>query len=218
MAPIFRAVNASPAVLELLIGAGADVNVVFFIDHHHYETALHIASRLGLVQQVAVLLAAGADVNAEIQWCGSRSPRTPLDQAIRHEPGARVCSLLLRAGATFPQSPAFYLGAAIGATCRVRNSRGRGTFNLAYVQIIQKAGGIRPYEALVKKSLTAMLEPKLPQIPKEIIPTIVEFWAHAGDYCMPFCMPFGPETLVRRGLEQIAARVANGNVVVASHK
>ena len=93
-----------------------------------------------------------------------------------------------------------------------------GTFNLAYVQIIQKAGGIRPYEALVKKSLTAMLEPKLPQIPKEIIPTIVEFWAHAGDYCMPFCMPFGPETLVRRGLEKIAARVANGNVVVASHK
>ena len=59
---------------------------------------------------------------------------------------------------------------------------GTGTFNLAYVQKIQKAGGIRPYEALVKKSLTAMLEPKLPQIPKEIIPTIVEFWAHVGDY------------------------------------
>ncbi len=87
-----------------------------------------------------------------------------------------------------------------------------------YLQKIKSAGGFRRYEALVKKSLTAMLEPKLPQIPKEIIPTIVEFWAHAGDYCMPFCMPFGPETLVRRGLEQIAARVANGNVVVASHK
>ena len=84
------------------------------------------------------------------------------------------------------------------------------------MQTIQNAGGIKQYEALVKKSLTAMLEPKLPQIPKET--TIVEFWAHAGDYCMPFCMPFGPETLARRGLEQIAARVANGNVVVASHK
>ena len=135
---------------------------------------------------------------------GSRSPRTPLDQAIRHEPGARVCSLLLRAGATFPQSPAFYLGAAIGATCRVRNSRGRGTFNLAYVQKIQEAGGFRQYEALCKKSLIALLEPKFPQIPAEVIPTIVEFWAHAGDYCMTF----GPATLVRRGLEQIAARVA----------
>ena len=87
---------------------------------------------------------------------------------------ARVCPLLLRAGATFPHSGAYYLGAAL--------AHPPGAFNLAYVQKIQNAGGIQRYEALVKKSLTAMLEPKLPQIPKEIIPTIVEFWAHVGDY------------------------------------
>ena len=98
------------------------------------------------------------------------------------------------------QSGAFYLGAALGAP--------PGAFNLAYVQKIQKAGGIRPYEALVKKSLTAMLEPKFPQLPAEVIPTIVGFWAHAGDYCMTF----GPATLVRRGLEQIAAHVATMNL------
>ena len=80
--------------------------------------------------------------------------------------------------------------------------------SIAYVQKIQNAGGIQQYEALVQKSLTAMLEPKFPQIPKEIIPTIVEFWAHPGDYCMTF----GPATLVRRGLEQIAARVATMNI------
>ena len=79
-----------------------------------------------------------------------------------------------------------------------------GAINLAYVQKIQKAGGFRQYEALCKKSLIALLEPKFPQIPAEVIPTIVEFWAHAGDYCMTF----GPAALVRRGLEQIAARVA----------
>ena len=50
------------------------------------------------------------------------------------------------------------------------------------MQKIQNAGGIQQYEPLVKKSLTAMLEPKFPQIPKEIIPTIVVFWAHVGDY------------------------------------
>ena len=83
-----------------------------------------------------------------------------------------------------------------------------GTFNLAYVQKIQKAGGFRQYEALCKKSLIALLEPKFPQIPAEVIPTIVEFWAHPGDYCMTF----GPATLVRRGLEQIAARVATMNI------
>ena len=70
---------------------------------------------------------------------------------------------------------------------------------------IQRAGGFKQNEAQVKKSLAAMLVPKFPQIPAEVIPTIVEFWAHAGDYCMTF----GPAALVRRGLEQIAARVAN---------
>ena len=55
-----------------------------------------------------------------------------------------------------------------------------------YLLKIQRAGGFRRYEAQVKKSLAAMLVPKFPQIPAEVIPTIVEFWAHAGDYCMPF--------------------------------
>ena len=59
-APIFSAIHASPAVLELLIGAGADVNVT----EQHGETALAHACRFGFSQQVAALLAAGADVNA----------------------------------------------------------------------------------------------------------------------------------------------------------
>ena len=68
------------------------------------------------------------------------------------------------------------------------------------------------YEALCKKAFIALLEPKFPRIPAEVIPTIVEFWAHPGDYCMTF----GPATLVRRGLEEIAARVATMNL--ASNK
>ena len=195
MAPIFCAVCASPTVLELFIGAGADVNVFLRTSRRsrmRFETPLHRASRLGFVQQVAALLAAGADVDMP-------TPKTPLELAMS-EGRARVCPLLLRAGATFPQSGAFYLGAAL--------AHPPGAFNLAYVQKIQKAGGFRQYEALCKKSLIALLEPKFPQIPAEVIPTIVEFWAHAGDYCMTF----GPATLVRRGLEQIAARVATMNI------
>ena len=46
-----------------------------------------------------------------------------------------------------------------------------------------------------------MLVPKFPQIPAEVIPTIVEFWAHAGDYCMTF----GPAII----LEQFVARVVH---------
>ena len=51
-----------------------------------------------------------------------------------------------------------------------------------YLLKIQRAGGFKQYVAQVKKSLAAMLVPKFPQIPAEVIPTIVEFWAHAGDY------------------------------------
>ena len=51
-----------------------------------------------------------------------------------------------------------------------------------YRRKIDRAGGFKQYEAQVKKSLAAMLVPKFPQIPAEVIPTIVEFWAHAGDY------------------------------------
>ena len=207
MAPIFCAVG-SPTVLELFIGAGADVNVFLnmrimgmqYLPGGGLETPLHWASRLGFVKQVATLLAAGADVNWRHPFLAARDDlKTPLELAMTAGQ-ARVCPLLLRAGATFPHSGAYYLGAAL--------AHPPGAFNLAYVQKIQKAGGFRQYEALCKKSLIALLEPKFPQIPAEVIPTIVEFWAHAGDYCMTF----GPAALVRRGLEQIAARVATMNI------
>ena len=51
-----------------------------------------------------------------------------------------------------------------------------------YRRKIDRAGGFKQYEAQVKKSLAATLVPKFPQIPAEVIPTVVEFWAHAGDY------------------------------------
>ena len=110
---------------------------------------------------------------------------------------ARVCPLLLRAGATFSRPGAFYLGSALGAP--------PGVFNLAYVQKIQKAGGFRQYEALCKKAFIALLEPKFPQLPAEVVPTIVEFWAHAGDYCMPF-VPIELDPLVARIIATLRIR------------
>ena len=57
-----------------------------------------------------------------------------------------------------------------------------GNDRYPYLQKIKSAGGFKQYEAQVKKSLAATLVPKFPQIPAEVIPTVVEFWAHAGDY------------------------------------
>jgi len=43
-------------------------------------------------------------------------------------------------------------------------------------------GGFVPYERAHRASLAAMFVPKFPQLPEDIIPRIVEFWAHAGFY------------------------------------
>ena len=89
--------------------------------------------------------------------------KTPLDIAILDDnPHPRLYPILLRAGSPFPNQ------------IYIKES--------PYLLEIQRAGGFKQYEAQVKKLLAAMLVPKFPQIPAEVIPTIVEFWAHAGDY------------------------------------
>ena len=77
----------SPAVVKLLIEAGADVNVSW-----QQETALDNAARKGFTVRVAMLLKAGADVNLGY----------PLHSAMRgeaHEANEAIVTLLLQAGA-----------------------------------------------------------------------------------------------------------------------
>ena len=119
------------------------------------HTSLHMACSANNVENVAALLAAGANVNARYYQA------TPLDEAVMMN-RSRLYPMLLRAGSALPRQ--MYI---------------EGN---QYLLKIQRAGGFRKYEAQVKKSLAATLVPKFPQIPAEVIPTIVEFWAHAGDY------------------------------------
>ena len=51
-----------------------------------------------------------------------------------------------------------------------------------YLRKVRRAGGFRQYETQVTMSLAAIFEPKFPKLPAEVIPTIVAFWAHVGDY------------------------------------
>ena len=77
----------SPAVVKLLIEAGADVNVSC-----DQETALDNAARKGFTVIVAMLLKAGADVNLGY----------PLHSAMHadvHEANEAIVTLLLQAGA-----------------------------------------------------------------------------------------------------------------------
>ena len=51
-----------------------------------------------------------------------------------------------------------------------------------YLHKVRRAGGFPQYETQVTKSLAEIFEPKFPKLPAEVIPTIVAFWAHVGDY------------------------------------
>ena len=77
-----------------------------------------------------------------------------------------VYSVLLRAGATLPP----YV------------PDDEGEEEDPYLHKVRRAGGFRQYERQVTKSLAAIFEPKFPKLPAEVIPTIVAFWAHVGDY------------------------------------
>ena len=82
---------------------------------------------------------------------------------IARRPGTPLCQGRSRAGSALPRNQ-----------IHIEENQ--------YLLKIQRAGGFKQYEAQVKKSLAATLVPKFPQIPAEVIPTVVEFWAHAGDY------------------------------------
>ena len=51
-----------------------------------------------------------------------------------------------------------------------------------YVNAVAAAGGYVPYARAHRKKLAAIFTPKFPQLPEEVVPTIIEFWAHVGHY------------------------------------
>ncbi len=88
----------------------------------------------------------------------------PLDIAIARN-HKRLYPILLRAGARHVTTFAMDLG-----------------YNHVYFQEIAACGGFKKFEQKHREDLAAMLAPKLPRIPKDVIPLVVDYWAHVGDY------------------------------------
>ena len=90
-----------------------------------------------------------------------------------------ILPMLLRAGSPLPRW-------TIAEWMQPDNSdEDADAFNPAatnYANAVFAAGGYVPYERAHRQRLVVMFVPKFPQIPAEVVPTIVEFWAFLGHY------------------------------------
>ena len=174
--PLMVAINTEAATKEqleitlLLLEAGADVDLLREGDW----SPLFSACMHGNEAIIAALIAAGASVLPRV--CTHFGTVFPLERVYRNL--RRVIPMLLRAGSPLPPSG------------HRPNFMGREycCFDAAatdYVNAVAAAGGYVPYERAHRKRLAAIFTPKFPQLPEDVVLTVVEFWAHVGHYCYP---------------------------------
>ena len=119
----------------------------------------------------SALLAAGADVNARTEHMHTIGS-TPLLVAARVVPShlsTPLYAVLLRGGATLDRDEIQKRAAG--------EQGGRWT---PYLERVYDAGGWKGYAQAHRTSLVAMLAPKLRRLPADVIPLVVDFWAHVG--------------------------------------
>ena len=172
-----------PRIVRILLEAGSNPNAS---THNPGQMPL-FAAATKCEKCVELLLAAGADVNAAMQYrssvtLGPAGPyHTALDLAIGREmtdldlmPRAerlhRIYPLLLRAGATFPR----HSWHAVPSHERRRR--------FPYLKKVLRAGSFAAYEKKHTDALVAIFLPKFPHLPAEVVRHIVALWAHCGFY------------------------------------
>ena len=161
----------------LLIEAGADVDAVCDADDADAfrYTAIWLAAHSGRRNLVAALIAAGASTSLHVEG-GSFPARRPVELNFNghgyfgHQ--LHILWQLLRAGSPLPRSD------------RAKWMRpGSAAYNAAvidYVNAVAAAGGYVAYEKAHRAKLAAIFSPKFTWLPAEVVPTIIEFWAHFG--------------------------------------
>ena len=161
--------------VSLLIEAGADVDAVCNLDRFRY-TAIWFAAHSGRRKLVAALIAAGVSTSLHVGGGSFDRPLRPVERGLNDcgHNGNQLHILwqLLRAGSPLPRSD------------RAKWMRpGSAAYNAAaidYVNAVAAAGGYVAYEKAHRAKLAAIFAPKFTWVPAEVIPTIVEFWAHLG--------------------------------------
>ena len=170
-------------MVSMLLEAGLDVNAGSIADCTH----LHLAVSNGRVDCVAALLAAGASLTVKYR----RSPGlTPLDCVTNKNDNKfrRIVPMLLRAGSDMPPLDRLPYGGYEQPFPDFRPFTGTDRRILQkYLKKILKSGPkgrgtFATYEKAHREKLARVFVPKFPQIPAEIVPTIVAFAFHTGWY------------------------------------
>ena len=171
----YQSATALLETVSLLIEAGADVDAVCNLDRFRY-TAIWFAAQSGRRKLVAALIAAGVSTSLHVGGGSFDRPLRPVERGLNDcgHNGNQLHILwqLLRAGSPLPRSD------------RAKWMRpGSAAYNAAaidYVNAVAAAGGYVAYEKAHRAKLAAMFVPKLLQLPAEVIPTIIDFWAYTG--------------------------------------
>ena len=161
----------------LLIEAGADVDAV--CGNHQYTT-MWLAVRGGRRDLVATLIAAGASTSLHVEVGPPGASIRPVELQLQFNSNApygtgnelHIIWQLLQAGSPLPR---------IDRTEWMQP--GKTAYNAAaavYVNAVAAAGGYVPYEKAHRAKLAAIFAPKLLQLPAEVIPTVIGFWAYTG--------------------------------------
>ena len=179
LTPLMRAgYHAHVEIVQLLLSAGADVNVIldYFDEAEHDEehwTALAWASlpypgtdRAHCEAIIEAMIRAGADANPP-GWHG----KTVMQRVIA-DGRRRIWPVLLRAGAILPTGDVRRHGYPI----YIHPEH-------PYLQKIQTAGGFKAYEKAHRATLQAIFAPKFTHlVPPELVARIIEFSFHVGFY------------------------------------
>ena len=177
-----------------LLEAGADPNYVRFqyvSSVWSGRSLLNYAVLYSRAGAVEALLAGGADARPDVEYTTNLKHLLPMllrdavsdpcSYSHRHGSG-RIIPLLLRAGAVIPEGNHWlwrsYQVVSDPASARYSRSKTR---RFEYLHAVQAAGGFPAY-ARAHRSIFVAIFSRGTRLPTDVLPTIVEYWAHLGWY------------------------------------
>ena len=164
------------AIIRMLLAAGAQVNPVPGDEEIREHPPLYWAIDGNHAPAVRELLEAGADPNYEIMPGHPTVCITPLVRAVSYSQVVQrrpIAQLLLRAGASIHES-------IIDQNVNEMLTPERAE-QLLWLQAVHAGGGFPAY-ARGHRSMFAALFSRGNRLPADVIPKIVEYWAHLGYY------------------------------------